>query len=149
MATRGRTDRALSILLPAGVLGASAVLAAAQARSLPAPEPAPAVAPDSGPSVAERLQAIRESAGSPEVAATLYIDPVDRILLAQWVNLGGGGVGWRNGGWNNAPWRNAGWRNVPWGNAGWRNVGPWRNAPWANGWNNWRNGPWRNFWRNW
>ena len=132
MATRSRTDRALSILLPAGVLGASAVLAAAQARPLPATESAPAVAQDSAPSVAERLHAIRESAGSPEVAATLYIDPADRVLLAQWVNIGGPGVGWRNGGWNNAPWRNVGWRNAPWGNAGWRNVGPWRN-----------------FWRNW
>lgn len=143
MTTRSRTDRALSILLRAGMLGASTVLAAAQAKSLPAAETAPAVAPDSGPSVAERLRAIRESAGSPEVAATLSIDPVEKILLAQWVNLGGGGVGWRNGGWNNS---------APWRNGGWRNAGPWRNAPWANGWNNWnnwRNGPWRNFWRNW
>jgi len=144
MATRSRTDRALSILLRVGVLGASTVLAAAQAKPLPAAENAPAVAPDPGPSVAERLQAIRESAGSSEVAAMLSIDPVERTLLAQWVNLGGGGVGWRNGGWNNV-----GWRSPPWRNVGWRNAGPWRNAPWGNGWNNWRNGPWQNFWRNW
>src|SRR5215831_12396551 len=137
MATRSRTDRVLSLLLPAGVLGASAVLAAAQARALPATESASSVAADSSPSVADRLQSIRESAGSPEVAATLYIDPADRVLLAQWVNLGGGGVGWRNGGWSNAPWRNAAWRNGPWGNGGWRNAGPWRNSPWVAPWNNW------------
>jgi len=143
MASRSRTERALSILLRTGMLGASAVLATAQANSPPSTSSAEAKTPETSPDVAERLQAIREIAGSPDVAAALFIDPDEKTLLAQWVNFGGGGAGWRNGGW-----RNAGWRNGPWGNAGWRNGG-WRNAPWANGWNNWRNGPWSNFWRNW
>ena len=143
MASRSRTERALSILLRTGVLGASAVLATAQANSPPSTSSAEAKTPETSSDVAERLQAIRESAGSLDVAAALFIDPDEKTLLAQWVNFGGGGAGWRNGGW-----RNAGWRNGPWGNAGWRNGG-WRNAPWANGWNNWRNGPWQNFWRNW
>ena len=149
MASRSRTEQALSILLRTGVLGASTVLATAQANSPTSEQSATAATPDSSPDVAQRLQTIREIAGSSDVAAALFIDPDEKTLLAQWVNFGGGGAGWRNGGWNNSGWRNAGWRNGPWGNAGWRNAGPWRNSPWVAPWNNWRNGPWNNFWRNW
>src|SRR5262245_25766269 len=99
MASRNRTERALSILLRTGMLGASAVLATAQANSPPSAPSAPAATPESSPAeVAERLQAIREIAGSEDVGAELFIDPDEKTLLAQWVNLGGGGVGWRNGG---------------------------------------------------
>ena len=146
MASRIRTERALSILLRTGVLGASAVLATAQANSPPSAPSAPAATPESSSAdVAERLQTIREVAASSDTGAALLVDPDEKTLLAQWVNFSIGGPAWRNGGWRNA----AGWRNAgPWG-PGWRNVGPWRNSPWVAPWNNWRNGPWNNFWRNW
>jgi rSAM-associated Gly-rich repeat protein len=150
MASRNRTERALSILLRAGVLGASAALATAQANSPTAAQSATAATPDSSPDVAQRLQTIREAAESSDVGAALFVDPDEKTLLAQWVNFSIGSPSWRNGGWNNGGWRNAaGWRNGPWGAPGWRNAGPWRNSPWVAPWNNWRNGPWNNFWRNW
>lgn len=148
MASRKRTQQALSVLLPLGVLGASSVLATAQASTAPPAKPAGAASEEAMPAdVAARLQAIRDSA-SDDAMAALIVDPDEKILLAQWVNIGGGGAGWRNGG--------IGWRNGGWGNGPWRN-GPWRNGPWGNGWhnwgnggwNNWRNGGWHNFWHNW
>ena len=139
MAKRSRTHKALAVLLPVGVLGASVVLAAAQAKSL-TDTGAVSDSPDaSSKGVAERLQAIRSVASDREgQAATLDVGGDPKMLLAQWLNIGpgGGGLAWRNGGW-----RNAGWGPAPWRNAGWPN--------WHNGWRNWGNGPWRNFWRNW
>lgn len=148
MASRKCTQQALSVLLPLGILGASSVLATAQASTPTSMKPAENAPDDATPAdVAARLQAIRDSA-SDDAMAALIVDADEKILLAQWINIGGGGspwrnggIGWRNGGWGNGPWRNGPWRNGPWGN-GWHN--------WGNGgWNNWRNGGWNNFWHNW
>jgi len=121
MAEDRRSSRALAALLPAGALGLSMSLAAADAAALATEGPAT----DAKESVAERLQSIRE-----DVAAA--IDSGERFLaydaeeqFAWW-----GNGGWRNGGWRN--WGN-GWHNGGWGN-GWGNGG-WHN--WGNGWHNW------------
>src|SRR5262245_53658950 len=100
MASRSRTERALSILLRTGVLGASAVLATAQANSPTSAQSATAATPDNSPDVAQRLRTIREIAGSSDVGAAMFIDPDEKTLLAQWVNFSIGSPGWRNGGWN-------------------------------------------------
>lgn len=111
---------------------------------MPSPDASAAQTYPAAAGVAARLQAIRDSAAMPEVATGDSESAEERILLAQWVNVGvgGGGLGWRNGGWRNAGgwgnggWRNAGWRNGGWGNGGWRNAG-WRNGGWPNFWHNW------------
>jgi len=124
MANDRRTLRALAALLPAGALGLSMSLAAADAGAAKvdgADQPA-------STSVAQRLQSIRNSVSTVvNEAAKDSDDPtVDRdIQLAWW-----GNGGWRNGGWHN--WGN-GWHNGGWGN-GWGNGG-WHN--WGNGWHNW------------
>lgn len=120
MAQDRRKLHALASLLPAGVLGLSATLAATEARAT--------ASTDGGEkkpgSVAEKLQSIRKSV-SGALSETpngnepfLKVDPDKR--LAWWGN------GWHNG-WHN--WGN-GWHN--WGN-GWHNG--WHN--WGNGWHNW------------
>jgi rSAM-associated Gly-rich repeat protein len=145
MAVRNRTQKLLAVILPAGMLGVSAALASAStppSTATPSPEAIPHDA--FGLSVADRLQAIRSTVSDLERDAASD-DP--NILLAQWVNFNGGGVGWRNGGWGNGGWRNAGpWRNAGWGNGGWRNG--WGNGGWRNNWGNGGNG-WHNFWHNW
>jgi len=121
MAQERRTLSALAALLPAGTLGLSITLAAADARA------AASADPDikKPRSVAERLQSIREQvsgslAETPnDDGAFLKVDPDKR--MAWW---GNGWHGWGNGGWHN--WGN-GWHN--WGNGGWGN--------WHNGWHNW------------
>src|SRR5690349_941636 len=119
MANDRRTLRALAALLPAGALGLSMSLAAADAGAAKvdgADRPAKE-------SVAHRLQSIRNSVSTVVNEATKDADDqaVDRdIELAWW-----GNGGWRNGGWHN--WGN-GWHNG-WGNGGWHN--------WGNGWHNW------------
>ncbi len=123
-----RRLRALSALLPAGLLGLSVGLASAD--SLAATSSGEGAMPKDPDSVALRLQAIRttvsvivqlppadgEEAGSPDVEPR----------LAWW-----GNGGWRNGGWHNGGWGNGGWHNGGWGNGGWHNGG------WGNGWHNW------------
>ncbi len=129
MTVRSRMKQALAVLLPAGVLGISALLATVQseAASVNRKDEAPIT------SVAERLSEIR--AGVSEVEFKDRQGPVgDAALLGEWPNWH---VGWGNGGWG---WRNGGWRNGGWGN-GWHNGG-WHN--WPNGWHNWHN-----FWHNW
>jgi hypothetical protein len=128
MTVRIRMKQALAVLLPAGVLGISTLLATVQS------EAASASRKDKAPiaSVAERLSEIR--AGVSEVAFKEGQGSVgDAALLGEWPNFGwgNGGWGWRNGGWGNGGWRNGGW-----GNGGWHN--------WHNGWHNWHN-----FWHNW
>jgi hypothetical protein len=128
MTVRNRMKQALAVLLPAGVLGISALLATVQA------EASAVNRKDDAPiaSVAERLSEIR--AGVSEVAFKDHQGSVaDAARLGAWPNFGwgNGGWGWRNGGWGNGGWRNGGW-----GNGGWHN--------WHNGWHNWHN-----FWHNW
>jgi rSAM-associated Gly-rich repeat protein len=124
MANDRRTLRALAALLPAGALGLSMSLAAADADAAKASgAETPATT-----SVAQRLQSIRNSVSTVvNEAAKDTDDPtVDRdIQLAWW-----GNGGWRNGGWHNwgNGWHN-GWHNGGWGNGGWHN--------WGNGWHNW------------
>jgi rSAM-associated Gly-rich repeat protein len=121
MSSARRKIRVLAALLPLGVAGISAALAAAPGKPV-------AIATEKGeslPGVAARLQAIRDA-----VSQVAIEDPglqaADPDIQQAW---------WGNGGWGNGGWRNGGWRN--WNN-GWRN--------WGNGWGN---GGWRNFWRNW
>src|SRR5258707_774590 len=124
MANDRRTLRALAALLPAGALGLSMSLAAADAgaaRAAGADQPA-------STSVAQRLQSIRNSVSVVVNEAAKDSDDasVDRdIQLAGWGNGGGRNGGWRNGGWGNGGWHNGGWGN------GWHNGG------WLNGWHNW------------
>jgi hypothetical protein len=117
-----RTLSALAALLPAGTLGLSMTLAAADAKAVATADPESR----KPGSVAQRLQAIRESvsgslpaAPSAEDPRFLKVDPDQR--MAWWGN------GWRGWGWPN--WHNwgNGWHN--WGNGGWGN--------WHNGWHNW------------
>jgi len=130
--------RILSVLLPAGVIGASFLLSTTALAALP-PQSANAQDVKSGPApVAERLAAIRDAVSSVAGSAAL---PGEPERLAWWGN-GWGNGGWRNGGWGNfipfiAPWGN-GWNNWSnWGN-GFRNN--WGNGGWGNGgWHNWHN----------
>ena len=125
-----RTLTALAALLPAGTLGLSVSLAAADAKATAVDDPA--VKKPS--SVAERLQSIRETvSGAVDEHRFLKVDPEQR--LAWWGN------GWHNGGWGNGGWHN-------WGNGGWGNGLLPYIGPWGNGWHNWGNG-WHNGWHNW
>jgi len=113
--------RILSVLLPAGVIGASFLLSTTALAALP-PQSANARDVNSGPApVAERLAAIRDAVSSVAGSAAL---PGEPERLAWWGN------GWGNGGWRNG---------------GWGNFIPFI-APWGNGWNNWSN--WGNGFRN-
>jgi rSAM-associated Gly-rich repeat protein len=126
MANDRRTLRALAALLPAGALGLSMSLAAADAkaaRSAGADRPEPA-------SVSQRLQSIRDTVSVVvKEAAKDADDPTaDRDIQLAW---------WGNGGWHNGGWRNGGWLNG-WHNGGWHNWGNgWHNGGWLNGWHNW------------
>jgi rSAM-associated Gly-rich repeat protein len=149
MAKDRRTLRALAALLPAGVVGLSMSLAAADANataSAGVDRAAPA-------SVALRLQAIRNSVS--DVMKEVAKDPDDptadrEVQLAYWGNgWHHGWGGWGNGGWGNGwhnGWHNAGWGNGGWGNGGWGNggllapLGALLGAPWGN---------WHNGFRNW
>jgi rSAM-associated Gly-rich repeat protein len=126
-----KTRKALALLLPTGVMGISSALASAQTVATGTArgeelqqQPTP---------VAERLQEIREQVSALNAETQEQSEGSPKLLLAKWVNFGGG-WGWRNGGWRNGGWGNGGWHN--WGNGGWHN--------WGNGWHNWHN-----FWHNW
>jgi len=129
MHSRNRTNRALALLLPAGLIGASTILASAHATAV---RPATTATGDAAVErdVANRLAYIRSTLATDLTEAKPDANKASKLILA-WMNFGG--FGWRNGGW-----RNGGWRN--WGN-GWHN--------WGNGWHNWGNGGWHNFWHNW
>jgi rSAM-associated Gly-rich repeat protein len=135
MSANKRISKVLAMLLPTGVLGISSALAATQVR----PEPAPLASGLTPTHVADRLADIRKAVSDMDVTNEAKSGPT--VMLAEWLNVGGG-VGWRNGGWGNGGgWRNGGWGNGGWGNGGWHN--------WGNGgWHNWGNG-WHNFWHNW
>ena len=125
-----RSSEALAALLPAGVMGLSMALAAADATAATAVSDAP----NASKSVATRLEAIRGSVSEAWKQAYEKSEPYVALdpetKLAWW-----GNGGWRNGGWRNGGWGNGGWHN--WGNGGWHNWGNgWNNG----GWNNWGNG---------
>jgi rSAM-associated Gly-rich repeat protein len=132
MTVRSRTKQVLAMLLPAGVLGISAVLATMQAEA----SPTHLKADERISSVAERLSEIRAGVSAVEFKEGKN-SVADAALLGEWPNFGGG-FGWRNGGWGNGGWHNGGW-----GNGGWHN---WHNGGWGNG-GGWHN--WHNFWHNW
>jgi rSAM-associated Gly-rich repeat protein len=139
MSANKRIAKVLAMLLPTGVLGISSALAATQVR----PEPNPTATGLTPTHVADLLADIRKAVSGMDVINAAKSGPM--VMLAEWLNVGGG-VGWRNGGWGNG----GGWRNGGWGNGGnWGNGG-WHNAGWGNGgWHNWGNGGWHNFWHNW
>jgi rSAM-associated Gly-rich repeat protein len=139
MTRKNRLLRALSILLPAGALGASVALASTSAVAF-VPPSQEATSPAAGKNVATRLQAIRTSVSALAADAERQSQTDPNVRLAWWGNGGFGPwrFGWGNGGhWHNGGWRNGGWGNGGWGNGGWHN--------WHNGWHN----GWHNFWRNW
>jgi rSAM-associated Gly-rich repeat protein len=128
MSAKKRTAKALRLLIPTGVIGISAALAATQAYA----EATVNIA-TSKMSVADRLSEIRTAVSS--VNNTVIKSPSEaNVMLAEWLNIGRG-FGWGNGGWRNGGWGNGGWHN--WGNGGWHN---WHNGGWHN---------WHNFWHNW
>ena len=135
-----RPVRALSALLPTGILGLSMSLASADAAA--ATSSGASKTPSDPGSVALRLQSIRNT-----VSVVVQVPPADgsdvqspdaEPRLAWWGNGGwrNGGWGWHNGGWHNGGWGNGGWHNGGWGNGGWHNGG-WHNGGWGNGWHNW------------
>jgi rSAM-associated Gly-rich repeat protein len=139
MSAKRRTSKVLRLLIPTGVIGISAALAATQAHADITTNLA-----NSKMSVADRLSQIRSAVSSVNHAV---IDGASgaNVMLAEWLNVGRG-FGWRNGGWGNG-WHNGGWHNGGWGNGGWGNGG-WHNG----GWRAWGNGGWHNwhnFWHNW
>jgi rSAM-associated Gly-rich repeat protein len=132
MSAKKRISKALALLIPSGVIGISAALAATSAHA-----EVSANTTANNVSVADRLSEIRSAVSS--VSNNVIKSPSGvNLMLAEWLNVGRG-FGWRNGGW-----RNGGWHNGGWGNGGWHNWGNggWHN--WGNGWHNWHN-----FWHNW
>ena len=104
MSAKKRTSKALALLLPAGVVGISAALAATQSQA-----EATNLTASNNVSVADRLSEIRADVSSANDAVFKSPSGV-HLMLADWLN---GGFGWRNGGW--------GWHNGGWGNGGWHN----------------------------
>ena len=103
-----RTLNALAALLPAGALGLSISLAAADASA--ARSSTVDALPEKTKAVALRLEAIRESVS---VVVSLPANDGQDVepsaadtKLAWW-----GNGGWRNGGWHNGGWGNGGWHN--------------------------------------
>jgi rSAM-associated Gly-rich repeat protein len=143
MPTKNRISKALSVVLPAGAVGASFLLSLSSAQAATAPGPL-ASASTTQPGIAARLEAIRAgitelgngaSEGSNQVGPTSGAG----ALVPTWWGNGGWGrwhAGWGNGGWRWG-WHNGGWHNGGWGNGGWGNGG----------WHNWGNG-WHNYWHN-
>ena len=141
MVKGNRLLRALSVVLPAGALGASVLLALASSDAMASSDKINSIAPPSGESVtpprsesvSTRLQAIR--AGVSDMTGSASFDPqADAKVIPTW---------WGNGGWGR--WH-LGWGNGGWGNGGWHNWHNWGNGGWGNG--GWHNG-WHNFWHNW
>ena len=125
MSANKRISKALALLLPAGVVGISAALAATQSQAEATLHTA-----SNNVSVADRLSEIRAEVSSASDA--VFKSPSGpHLMLADWLN---GGFGWRNGGWGNGGWGNGGWHN--WGNGGWGNGGVWNNGGWHNFWHN-------------
>ncbi|KAF0096029.1 MAG: hypothetical protein FD144_5892 [Rhodospirillaceae bacterium] len=123
MSQNRRSLPGLASLLPAGALGLSVGLAAADAAATTVTEMQGETA-----SVAERLRSLRADVSGVLEQYRKDGEPfavVDSEQRLAW---------WGNGGWRNGGWRNGGWGNGGWGNGGWHNGG-WGN--WHNGWHNW------------
>jgi rSAM-associated Gly-rich repeat protein len=158
MSTKSQISKALSLVLPAGALGASLLLAMSSARAATSPGP---MSDDAAgqPGVAARLQAIRAGVADITMPGAEGSAEVDQSeggqLVPTWWGNGGWGrwhLGWGNGGWRFG-WHNGGW-GPGWhnggGGPGWGNGGGgpgWGNGGWHNGWHNWGNG-WHNYWHN-
>jgi len=140
MAQSNRILKALSLVLPAGAVGASVLLALASTDALAVSNQTATSPPASGETVSTRLQAIRT--GVSDMGSAIGMDGDAKATPAWWGNGGWGRwhPGWGNGGWRNGGWGNGGWHNGGWGNGGWGNGG-WHNGGWGNGWHN--------FWHNW
>jgi hypothetical protein len=140
MSATKRTSKALALLIPTGVIGISAALASMQAHA-----ESPVGLATSATHMADRLSEIRSAVSLVNTTATESVSGAN-LTVADWLNFGGAGLGWRNGGWGNGGWHNAGnWGNGGWGNGGWHNAPNWGNGGWGNG--GWHN--WHNFWHNW
>jgi rSAM-associated Gly-rich repeat protein len=137
MAQWNRIRRALSVVLPAGAMGASVLLALASADVMAASNHSGVPQAASGETVSARLQAIRTGVSDFSGSASDGSADNAKAVPAWWGNGGWGRwrLGWGNGG---------GWHNGGWGNGGWHN---WHNGGWGNG-GGWNNG-WHNFWHNW
>jgi rSAM-associated Gly-rich repeat protein len=129
-----RLFKALSVVLPAGAVGASVLLALASTNAAASTNQNSNAPPPSGESVSTRLQAIRTGISDMTGSATDPMEKNDAAAAPAW---------WGNGGWGR--WR-LGWGNGGWGNGGWHNWHNWGNGGWGNG--GWHNG-WHNFWHNW
>jgi len=99
------------MLLPAGVLGISAVLSTLRMEASPTSQ----IEHRQSSSVAERLKEIRAEISGIDFEQQESPDP-NVTLLATWPNFH---FGWGNGGWHNGGWGNGGWHN------------------WHNFWHNW------------
>jgi rSAM-associated Gly-rich repeat protein len=136
MTRRNRILKALSLILPAGALGASVALALTCSDAMAAQDKTSAPDQTSQENIATRLHIIRTGVSSIAGSGTADIETrADARFTPVW---------WGNGGFGR--WH-LGWGNGGWGNGGWHN---WHNG-WNNGWHNggWGNGGWHNFWHNW
>ncbi len=131
MAQWNRLFKALSVVLPAGAVGTSVLLALVSSDAVAAANHSAAAQP-SAESVSTRLQAIRSGVSDMSGSASFNADGAAEAAPAWW---GNGGWGRWHPGWGNGGWHNGGWGNGGWGNGGWHNGG------WGNGWHN--------FWHNW
>ena|ERR1700742_1812322 len=129
MAQWNRLFNALSVVLPAGAVGASVLLALASTNAAASATQNSNASPPSGESVSTRLQAIRSGVSDMTGSASDPADKNEASAAPAW---------WGNGGWGR-------WR-LGWGNGGWHNWHNWGNGGWGNG--GWHNG-WHNFWHNW
>jgi hypothetical protein len=149
MAIDERITRALSVILPAGGLGASAVLALSSAHAMPVAASPSGSQSQGEAGVSGRLMSIRAAVSelqSQMIAGTAKTEPDGSKLIPTWWGNGGWGrwrFGWGNHGFGWPNWHNwgNGWHN--WNNNGWSNA----NNGWNNANNNWNNG-WHNFWHN-
>jgi rSAM-associated Gly-rich repeat protein len=136
MAKWNRIFKALSVVLPAGAVGASVLLALASSDAQAMANQNASSQP-SGESVSTRLQMIRAGVSGMTGSAAGETEDAAKAAPAWW---GNGGWGRWHPGWGNGGWGNGGWHNGGWGNGGWHNGG-WGNGGWSNGWHN--------FWHNW
>jgi rSAM-associated Gly-rich repeat protein len=122
MSLRQSYLKLLTEIMSAGALGITLLLGSAvsgkTAQERPDLQPSA-----SGPTVGERLAAIRLAVSDVERTPARLREGERQLAWGNW---------WRNGGWRNGGWRNGGWRNGGWGN-------------WHNGWHN----GWPNWWHNW